>query len=127
MTDGRHKTAPKRAPFRAWQVIAGAVGLAAAAMAIGVLVATDFKGAHPARTVRSELPGIDLSGLDPAQIEGILAASQREGCPCGCGFTLAECRFKDPTCPRSEPILDEMIGRVRQRGGDGSQRNEEAP
>ena len=125
MTGGRRKRAPKRAPFRAWQVIAGAVGLAAAAMAI-VLVATDLKGAHPARTVHPELPGIDLSGLDPAQVEAILAASKREGCPCGCGFTLAECRFKDPTCPRSGPILDEIIGRVRQRGGDASQRNEEA-
>ena len=126
MTTGRRKRAPRRPPFGAWQVISGAVGLAAAAIAIGVLVVTDLNGAHPVRTVHSELPGIDLSGLDPAQVQTVLAASKREGCPCGCGFTLAECRFKDPTCPRSGPILDEMVGRLRQLGGDASKRNEEA-
>lgn len=125
MTNGRRKRTPTRPPFRAWQVISGAVGLAAAAIAIGVLVVTDLKGSHPSRTVHAELPGIDLSGLEPPQVQAILVASKRESCPCGCGFTLAECRFKDPACPRSGPILDEMVGRVRQLGGDASKRNEE--
>lgn len=109
----------KRQPLRAWPFIAGAAGLSVAIVS-GFFVATKVNRTRPVRSVRAELPGIALDGLDAAQVQDVLVASRREGCPCGCGFTLAECRVKDTTCPRSGPILAEMVDRLRRLSSDAS-------
>jgi hypothetical protein len=109
----------KRQPLRAWHFIAGAAGLSVAIVS-GFFVATGVNRTRPVRSVHAELPGIALDGLDAAQVQDVLVASRRESCPCGCGFTLAECRVKDPTCPRSGAILAKMVDRLRRLSSDAS-------
>lgn len=60
-----------------------------------------------------DLPGIDVTGLEPGALQMLLARAENERCPCTCGFTLAECRHKDRTCPLSGPILDGMVREYR--------------
>jgi thiol-disulfide isomerase/thioredoxin len=51
----------------------------------------------------TEIPGVDLSSLSPAQRTRALASMNTEHCSCGCGLTLAQCRIQDPTCDVSLP------------------------
>jgi len=60
----------------------------------------------------SELPGVDLSKLTPAQKQAALHKFNAEGCTCGCNFTLAQCRIYDRNCAvsksRTKKIVDEV-------------------
>jgi peroxiredoxin len=62
----------------------------------------------------SELPGVDLSKLTPQQKQAALHRFNAEGCTCGCGFTLAQCRIYDRNCAvskaRTAEIIDEISG-----------------
>lgn len=64
-------------------------------------------------TETPDLPGIDVAGMNPEQLQALLARATNEHCPCACGFTLAECRHKDTTCPLSGPILDGIVKEYR--------------
>jgi len=59
----------------------------------------------------SELPGVDMSGLTPAQKTVALHRMNEEACTCGCKYTLAQCRIYDSAChvskERSEKIVAE--------------------
>jgi thiol-disulfide isomerase/thioredoxin len=61
----------------------------------------------------TELPGVDLSGLTPAQKKEALHRLNAENCTCGCNLTLAECRINDTECPVSKPAAEEVVKRVR--------------
>jgi thiol-disulfide isomerase/thioredoxin len=65
----------------------------------------------------SELPGIDLSKLTAEQKGAALHRFNAEGCNCGCGYTLAQCRIYDHSCPvskaRTEQIIAEVSGKPR--------------
>lgn len=61
----------------------------------------------------TELPGVDLSGLTPAQKKEALHRLNAETCTCGCNLTLAECRVNDTECPVSKPAAAEVVKRVR--------------
>lgn len=67
------------------------------------------------RVEHPELPGVDVRGLDDQQVQTLLADSRQQPCTCGCGFTLADCRLKDPTCRHRRPILQRMVGEYRKR------------
>jgi len=46
----------------------------------------------------SELPGVDMASLTPAQKTVALHRMNEESCTCGCKFTLAQCRIYDSAC-----------------------------
>ncbi len=48
------------------------------------------------------LPGIDTSKLTPEQRAAALHKLNAETCPCGCKYTLAQCRISDPACQTSK-------------------------
>ena len=60
----------------------------------------------------SELPGVDLSKLTPEQKQAALHRFNAEGCTCGCGYTLAQCRIYDHDCPVSKGRTEEIIAQV---------------
>jgi thiol-disulfide isomerase/thioredoxin len=60
----------------------------------------------------TEIPGIDLSKLTPAQKSEVLKRLNTERCTCGCGLTLAQCRINDPTCPVSLPAAQKIVQQV---------------
>lgn len=51
-----------------------------------------------------DLPGIDMSGLNPDQKSAALKVLREESCNCGCSMKIAECRFKDPQCSYSRGL-----------------------
>src|SRR5262245_3965805 len=46
---------------------------------------------------REGLAGVDFAGLEPAAKERALDIMNAQGCDCGCGMLVAECRVKDQT------------------------------
>jgi thiol-disulfide isomerase/thioredoxin len=46
----------------------------------------------------SELPGVDMTSLTPAQKTVALHRMNEESCTCGCQYTLAQCRIYDSAC-----------------------------
>ena len=50
----------------------------------------------------SELPGVDMTSLTPAQKTVALHRMNEETCTCGCKYTLAQCRIYDSACPVSK-------------------------
>ena len=46
----------------------------------------------------SELPGVDMTSLTPAQKTVALHRMNEETCTCGCHYTLAQCRIYDSAC-----------------------------
>jgi thiol-disulfide isomerase/thioredoxin len=57
----------------------------------------------------SELPGVDLSKLTPAQRAVALHRFNAEGCNCGCQYTLAQCRVWDHNCAISQARTAKII------------------
>lgn len=60
----------------------------------------------------TEIPGVDLSVLTPAQREEVLRRVNSDGCPCGCSLTLAQCRINDSACGISPPLVDQLVAEV---------------
>ena len=60
----------------------------------------------------TEIPGVDLSALTPAQREAALRRLNSDGCPCGCQLTLAQCRINDASCDISPPLVEQMIAEI---------------
>ena len=60
----------------------------------------------------TEIPGVDLSKLTPAQKELALTRMNTEHCTCGCGLTVAQCRINDPSCEVSLPVAKKIAGEV---------------
>jgi cytochrome c biogenesis protein CcmG, thiol:disulfide interchange protein DsbE len=57
----------------------------------------------------SELPGVDLSKLTPAQKLAALHRFNAETCTCGCKFTLAQCRIWDRNCAVSKARTAKIV------------------
>ncbi len=79
---------------------------------------------------RDGLHGVDFTGLDAAGKERALDLMNANGCDCGCGMTIAQCRVDDKTCPRSPGLASSVIAAVKAgksddqvvaslKGGDG--------
>jgi thiol-disulfide isomerase/thioredoxin len=60
----------------------------------------------------TEIPGVDLTKLTPAQRTEALKALNSENCTCGCELTLAACRINDPSCGVSLPLAQELVERI---------------
>ncbi len=61
----------------------------------------------------TELPGVDFSGLTPAQKREALKRMNAEDCTCGCGLTIAECRVNDSDCDISKALAAKIIQEVK--------------
>jgi protein-disulfide isomerase len=64
------------------------------------------------------LNGVDFTGLTPEKKTTALKALRTMGCTCGCDMKVAECRVKDPNCPRSKPLAGVIVDAVK--AGKGS-------
>jgi thiol-disulfide isomerase/thioredoxin len=60
----------------------------------------------------TELPGVDLSKLTPAQKTIALRRFNAESCTCGCKMTLAQCRVNDTGCSVSKQITAKIISEL---------------
>jgi hypothetical protein len=60
----------------------------------------------------TELPGVDLSALDPEQKMAALHALNANGCTCGCTLTLAQCRIYDSACATSKERAEKIVSDV---------------
>jgi peroxiredoxin len=60
----------------------------------------------------TEIPGVNLDGLNPVQKKNVLHRLNAEGCTCGCNLTLAECRINDSTCPVSIGLAKQVVSDV---------------
>jgi thiol-disulfide isomerase/thioredoxin len=61
----------------------------------------------------TELPGVDFTGLTPAQKKEALKIMNSENCTCGCKLTIAECRFDEVDCPVSKALAAEVVRKIR--------------
>src|ERR1700674_2952062 len=72
----------------------------------------------------TELPDVDFTGLTPEQRKVALKKLNSEGCDCGCGLTLAQCRMNDTACPVSKglaaKIVKEISGGVKAPAGSAA-------
>jgi thiol-disulfide isomerase/thioredoxin len=60
----------------------------------------------------TELPGVNLTGLTPAQKKAALHRLNAESCTCGCTLTLSQCRVNDTECPVSGKIAEQVVKEV---------------
>src|SRR5437870_8458979 len=64
--------------------------------------------------VATDLPNVDLSGLSATQKTAVLKILREQGCSCGCGMKMAECRVKDPGCTFSSGLAAIVVKGVRE-------------
>ena len=57
----------------------------------------------------SELPGVDMTNLTPAQKTVALHRMNEETCTCGCQYTLAQCRIYDSACHVSKERTAKIV------------------
>lgn len=60
----------------------------------------------------TELPGVDLSKLTPAQRTIALRRFNSESCTCGCKMTLAQCRVNDTGCGVSKEMTAKIVSEL---------------
>jgi thiol-disulfide isomerase/thioredoxin len=63
-------------------------------------------------SLATSLPGVDFSGLSPAQKKVVLKRLNEEGCTCGCKLTIAQCRLNDDSCATSKKLAAAIIKEV---------------
>jgi cytochrome c biogenesis protein CcmG/thiol:disulfide interchange protein DsbE len=61
----------------------------------------------------TSIPGIDFTGMTPAEKTEALKRMNTEMCTCGCGSTIAGCRVEDPTCETSLPLAKKIVASIR--------------
>jgi protein-disulfide isomerase len=67
---------------------------------------------------RDGLSGVDFSGMDAVKKERSLKILNAQGCDCGCGMTIAQCRVEDKTCPRSPSLAAAVVNAIRSGATD---------
>jgi len=60
----------------------------------------------------TELPGVNLSKLTPAQKTIALRRFNSESCTCGCKMTLAQCRVNDTGCGVSKEMTAKIVSEL---------------
>ena len=60
----------------------------------------------------TELPGVDMSKLKPAQKTIALRRFNSESCTCGCKMTLAQCRVNDTGCGVSKQMTAKIVSEL---------------
>src|SRR5688572_3246051 len=81
---------------------------------------TPAAGNASAKIYREGLSGVDFTGLTPAQKEKSLDIMNSQGCDCGCGMTIAQCRVEDKTCGRSPKLAAAVIAAVKSGKDDAA-------
>jgi protein-disulfide isomerase len=66
------------------------------------------------------LPAVDFTGLTSAQQALALKLIRTNGCPCGCGMKMAECRTKDPNCSVSKALSAIVVDNVRKGANEAA-------
>jgi len=61
--------------------------------------------------IDSEVPGVNLNGLDPVQVAQYKKTLEGLHCDCGCKMTVLECRHKDRRCSVSKRIAREQLAK----------------
>ncbi len=65
-------------------------------------------------TTATVLPNVDFAGLTPVQKTKVLKLLRENGCTCGCGMKMAECRMKDPNCGYSKNLAALIVTSIKQ-------------
>jgi len=74
----------------------------------------DDKDAVLANNARAtEVPGVDLAVLTPAQKTVALNRLNDEKCDCGCNLTIAQCRINDSSCAVSPKLAAQILADVK--------------
>jgi thiol-disulfide isomerase/thioredoxin len=60
-------------------------------------------------SLATELPGVNLKSLTPAQKKEALKELNSRTCDCGCALTLAQCRMNDTSCPISLKLAQRIV------------------
>lgn len=63
----------------------------------------------------TDVPGLKLDTLKPAQKIAALKELNTQKCDCGCGLTVAQCRINDPSCTTSLPIAEKIVAEARKK------------
>jgi thiol-disulfide isomerase/thioredoxin len=61
----------------------------------------------------TDIPGVDLASLTPAQRAEAIKRLNSEKCTCGCGLSIARCRKEDPSCGVSLPLAKKIVAEIR--------------
>lgn len=82
-----------------------------------VLQSTVWHDAEPAEADQyyTELPGVDLSGLQPAEKDALLKRLNKLHCPCDCLRTIASCRNRHTSCTTSLAIARQAVEAAKKR------------
>jgi hypothetical protein len=85
------------------------------AVAISLLTLAPAFAQAPAnwQTV-TEFDQLDQSHLSAEHKQALLNLLRAEGCTCGCGMRIAECRVKDPRCSRSRGLAAIVTRQLRE-------------
>jgi thiol-disulfide isomerase/thioredoxin len=60
----------------------------------------------------TELPDVNLKGLNAEQKRIALKEMNSRNCNCGCELTIAQCRVNDTACPISKQLAAEIVKKV---------------
>jgi protein-disulfide isomerase len=66
------------------------------------------------------LPGVDFTGLTPAQKALALKMLRTNGCPCGCEMKMAECRTQDPNCSNSKALAAIVVAAAKKGANEAA-------
>ena len=82
-----------------------------------VLQSTAWHEAAPAEADQyyTELPGVDLGGLQPAEKDALLKRLNKLHCPCDCMRTIASCRNRHTSCTMSLAIARQAFEAAKKR------------
>jgi thiol-disulfide isomerase/thioredoxin len=75
----------------------------------------------------SELPGVDMTNLTPAQKTVALHRMNEETCTCGCQYTLAQCRIYDSACHISRERTAKIVAECANGASGPNQHAAPAP
>jgi len=88
-------------------------GVLLCSLAVTLLMAQDWQTAQ-------ELPSVDFGGLTPTQKALALKVLRSNGCPCGCGMKMAECRTKDANCGFSRGLAAIVVDTIKKGGKEAA-------
>ncbi len=76
-------------------------------------VAVPLAAQTPDWKTATELSGVDVTGLSPAQKQTVFKLLRENDCSCGCGMKIAQCRVEDPKCSYSRSLAAVTIKGIR--------------
>ena len=77
----------------------------------GVRKGEEIKVGDPAE-IDSEVPGVNLTGVEPQKVAELKKILETMPCDCGCKMKVLECRHKDPGCGVSKRIAKEQFAKL---------------